>query len=175
MNRTVTRAALALGLAAIVVTGALAFAQGTPPPPQRRPGQMMGRGGPGGPGQAGVMQHLNLTDDQRTKIQSLMEQQRQSHQGEMQKSMMDLQQQLKDAVFADTPNSDAITQAQSQIAALEAQLAADRVAMAKQVVAVLTPDQRKQVRDMPGPGPFMGGRGMGPGFQMGPMHRGRGW
>jgi Spy/CpxP family protein refolding chaperone len=173
MNRTVSRAALALAFAAIVVTGAFAFAQGTPPPPQRRPGQMMGRGGPGGPGPGGAMQHLNLTDDQRTKVQSLMEQQRQSHQGEMQK-IMDLQQQLKNMIFAH--NGPADTDAmQQQIATLQAQLEADRINLQKQVAAILTPDQRKQVRDMPGPGPFMGGRGMGPGFQMGPMHRGRGW
>jgi len=174
MNRTVRRAAFALAFAAIVITGAFAFAQGTPPPPQHRPGQMMGRGGPGGPGQAGVMQHLNLTDDQRTKIQSLMEEQRQSHQGEMQKKMMDLQQQLKNAIFADNGPADT-GGVQAQIATLQAQLEADRINLQKQVAAILTPDQRKQVRDMPGPGPFMGGRGMGPGFQMGPMHRGRGW
>ena len=172
MNRIVTSAALAIALVAIVITGAFVFAQSTPPPPlQHRPGQMMGRGGPGGPGPGGFMQHLNLTDDQRTKVQSLMEQQRQAHQGEMEK-MMDLQQQLKNAIFADAGPADT-TGVQGQIAALQAQLEADRINLQKQVALILTPDQRKQVRDMPGPGPFMGGRGMGRG-QMGPMH-GRGW
>jgi Spy/CpxP family protein refolding chaperone len=173
MNRIVRPAALALACAAIIATGVLVFAQGPPPPPQHRQGQMMGgRGGPGGP-----LQKLNLTDDQRTQIQTLMEQHRQATQSSAQK-MRDLEQQLKNAVFADAPDGNAISQTQSQIAALEAQLAADRVAGAKQIAGVLTADQRKQVRDMPGPGPFMGGgpgMGMGRGRGMGRGMGGPGW
>jgi Spy/CpxP family protein refolding chaperone len=167
MKRVVYRAALALALAGIVATGAIAFAQNPPAPPQRRPGAMMGRGGGfAGPGPMGMLQHLNLTDDQRSKVQSLMEQQRQAQQAEMQK-MTDLQQQLKNAIFADSGPGDTAA-LQQQIAGLQAQLEIDRVALEKQIAAILTADQRKQVRDAPGPGlgPMMGrgrGRGMGHG------------
>jgi Spy/CpxP family protein refolding chaperone len=106
-----------------------------------------------------------------------MEQHRQATQSSAQK-MRDLQQQLKNAVFADAPDLNTISQTESQIAALEAQLAADRVAAEKQIAGVLTADQRKQVRDMPGPGPFMGGgpgMGMGRGRGMGRGMGGPGW
>jgi Spy/CpxP family protein refolding chaperone len=175
MNRIVRPAALALACAAIIATGVLVFAQGPPPPPQHRQGQMMG--GRGGPWGSGPLQQLNLTDDQRTQIQTLMEQHRQATQSSAQK-MRDLQQQLKNAVFADAPDLNTISQTESQIAALEAQLAADRVAAEKQIAGVLTADQRKQVRDMPGPGPFMGGgpgMGMGRGRGMGRGMGGPGW
>jgi Spy/CpxP family protein refolding chaperone len=159
MKSIVRRAAIALALAAIVATGALAFAQGTPPP--RRP--MMGRqAGPGGPGPMGLMRQLNLTDDQRTRIQSITQQHQQSHQADMQK-MSDLEQQLKNAIFADNGPSDT-TALQQQVQALRAQFETDRVNVEKQIAAVLTPDQRKQVRDMPGN--FLGGPGMGRGRGM---------
>ena len=117
----------------------------------------------------GMLRQLNLTDDQRTKIQSLMEQHRQATQDGAQK-VRDLQQQLKNAIFADSGPADT-ADLQRQIAALEAQLESGRVGLEKQIAAVLTADQRKQVRDMPGPGfgPMMGrGRGRG-------MGRGPGW
>jgi len=162
MRPFVRRAAIALALAAIVVAGAVAFAQGTPAP--QRP--MMGQqAGPGGPGPMRMMRQLNLTDDQRTKIQSLMEQQRQSHQGDRQK-LMALQQQLKNAIFADAGPADT-TALQQQIQALQAQLEADRVNVEKQIASILTTEQRKQVRDMPGGFMGMGGPAMGRGRGMG--------
>ncbi len=162
MHSIVRRAAVALALAAIVATGAVAFAQGTPPP--RRP--MMGQqAGPGGRGPMGMLAQLNLTDDQRTKIQSLMQQHQQANQNNMQK-MRDLEQQLKNAIFADSGPADTAA-VQQQVQALRSELEADRINVEKQIATILTADQRKQVRDMPGnflggPGPGMGrGRGMG--------------
>ena len=133
---------------------------------------MMGGRGMGGPG-GGPMQALQLTDQQRTQVQAIMEQHRQAT-ADVAKQVSDLQEQLKAAIFADAgPNDGAITQLQGQLAALEAQLQAGRLAMQKQIAALLTPDQRKKVRDMPGMGPFGGGpggpgagRGRGPGRGM---------
>jgi Spy/CpxP family protein refolding chaperone len=160
MRRVFYFTVVALALAAIAATGTFAFAQNPPPQPP-----MMGQrgGGPGG-GPRGMLRQLNLTDDQRTKVQSLMEQHRQATQDHAQK-IRDLEQQLKNAIFADSGPADT-TALQGQIAALEAQLQTDRIGLQKQIAAVLTADQRKQVRDMPGPGfgPMMGrgrGRGMG--------------
>jgi Spy/CpxP family protein refolding chaperone len=161
MKRVLFSTGLALALAAVAATGTFAFAQNPPPGPQRRAMMGPGRGGPGG---MGMLQRLNLTDDQRTKIQSLMQQQRQAHQDEAQQ-MRDLQRQLKNAIFADSSPGDTAA-LQQQIASLEAQLESDRIALQKQIAGVLTAEQRKQVRDMPGPGfgPMMGrGRGMGRG------------
>ncbi len=160
MKRALYVTAIAFALAAIAATGTFAFPQN--PPRQRA---MMGQGR-GGPGPMGMLRQLNLTDDQRTKIQTLADQHRQAMQDQAQK-MRDLQKQLKDAIFADAGpgNTDAV---QQQIAALETQLQSDRIAFEKQIAAVLTADQRKQVRDLPGPGfgPMGRGRGMG---------RGPGW
>jgi Spy/CpxP family protein refolding chaperone len=157
MKPVLSRTSLAVALAAVVATGAFAFAQNPPPGPPQRRTMAQGRGGPG---PMGMLQQLNLTDDQRTRIQSLLEQQRQAHQGTMQK-MRDLQQQLKNAIFADNGPADTAA-LQQQISTLQGQLEADRIGLEKQIAAVLTPDQRKQVRDMSGPG-FgpMGRRGRG--------------
>ncbi len=168
MKRFFFPAALALAVVAVITTSALVFAQNQPP--QRRPGAMWQQG-PGGRGPAGMWQHLNLTDDQRTKIQSLMQQQRQAHQADTQK-MMDLQQQLKNAIFADGGPGD-VGSLPDQIASLQAQLEKDRISVEKQIAAILTADQRKQVREAPGPGfgPMMGARGRG----RGGMHHGPAW
>ncbi len=159
MKRVLYRTTLAVALAAIAVTGAFAFGQ-NPPPPQQPGGMMMhGRGGQG-PGPMAMLRHLNLTDTQRTQIQSFMQQHRQADQADMQK-LRTLQQQLKNAIFADSPADTSALQ--DQIASLQAKLQADRIAMERQIAGVLTADQRKQVRDMPGPGfgPMLGrGRGM---------------
>ncbi len=161
MKRVLHLGALAIALTALVVTGAFALGQNPPPQRQHRAWQ----GGPGGPGPMGMLGHLNLTDDQKTRIQSLFEQQRQSHQGDAQK-LMDLQQQLKNTIFADGGPGDT-SALQQQIATLQAQLETDRISLQKQIAAVLTADQRKQVRDAPGPGFGRMGRGRGMGHAPG--------
>ncbi len=166
MKLGIRRISFVAALVALVAafSAGIVLAQGAPPVGPRHSQMRQNAGGP-----AGLFQHLNLTDDQKTKIQSLVQAQRQAHQGQAQQ-MRDLQQQLKNAVFADNGPADTAS-IQQQITALQGQLEADRVNLEKQIAGVLTPDQRKQVRDMPGP--FMGGgRGMamrhapgrGPGF-----------
>jgi len=181
MKSTFRRLALTTGLALVVLVPVLVLAQTQGAPPQR-PGMMGGRGmgqmgGPGGPGGRGggmMLGRLNLTDAQRTQVQAIMEQHRQATQDSA-RQMGDLQQQLKNAVFANGgPVPDAITQLKGQIAALEAQLQAGRLDMETKVATLLTDDQRKLVRDAPGAGPFGGpgmGRGRGPGRGM----HGGGW
>ncbi len=168
MKTRLNRSVVALVVAALVATTAVAFAQNPPPPPQGR-GAGFGRGfgpGRGGP-MGGMMQQLNLTADQRTQIQKIMQDHRQAMQNDAQ-AMRDLQQQLKNAIFADSPGDTSALQ--QQIGALEAKLQTGRIAAEKQIAAILTADQRKQVRDMPGAG-FMGGMGMGRG--RGPGRPGR--
>lgn len=157
MNTRFRHLVSALAVVAFVVAGAFVFAQGGPPPQRAGRGQMMGQG-PGGRG-GGMMGlgRLNLTEDQRTQVQKLMEQNRQAHQPDMQK-MADAQKALRDAIFADAgPDESAIHAAQAQIQALEPLMAQHRVEMEVAVAKILTPDQRKQMREMPPAGP--GGRG----------------
>ncbi len=160
MNAIIHRTAIALAVAGMVGTGAFALAQGTPPPPpQHQGGRMMMQGRGGGPGGRMMLGRLNLTDQQRSQIQTLQQQQRASHQALMQK-MGDLQKQLRDAVFADNgPNEAQIANLQQQIAQLEPQLQQARLQMQEGISRILTPDQRKQLREMAPPG--RGGRGMG--------------
>lgn len=168
MNRRFHVALVALALVLSLAAGAFVFAQGGPPP-QRRGGQMMmgrGPGGPGGPGGPMMLGRLNLTEAQRTQVQKLMEDNRQAHEPLRQK-MAEAQQALRAAIFADNgPDLAAIKAAQDAIRALEPEMAQNRVDMEIAVAKILTPEQRKQLRDMPPP---MGGReGMGRGRGM--MH-----
>ncbi len=168
MKRVLNRTAFAIVFAAVIAATAVAFAQNPPPQrPGRGAGFGQGRGGPGPMG--GALQQLNLTADQRTQIQKIMQDHRQATQNDAQ-AMRDLQQQLKNAIFADSPGD---TRAlQDQIAALESRLQTGRIAAEKQIAAILNPEQRKQVRDRPGPG-LMGGMGMGMGRGRGPGFPGR--
>ena len=173
MRSTLRRFAFVTGLALVVLVPVLVLAQ-TQGPPQGR--GMMGGRGMGGPG-GGMFQALQLTEQQRSQVQTIMEQHRQATQ-DVAKQAADLQQQLKAAIFADGgPNDGAIASLKAQLAGIEAQLQAGRLDMQKQIATLLTPEQRKKVRDMPGMGPFGGpgpggrGRGFGRGFGHG-MHAG---
>src|SRR5512146_3192492 len=107
MKPRLNRSALAIVLAALVATTPVTFAQNPPPPPQGRgAGFGQGRGAGFGPGRGGpvggMMQQLNLTADQRTQIQKIMQDHRAATQNDA-AAMRDLQQQLKNAIFADNP------------------------------------------------------------------------
>ncbi len=162
MNTSIRRVAMVAALV-ILVTGGFALAQqSSTQPPQDRQGQMMRGGmGPGGLGPM-MLGRLNLTDQQRSQIQALQQQHRTEHQQLMQK-MADLQRELRDAIFADNgPDEARASQAQQQIAQLEPQMQQARVQMEVAVAKILTPEQRKQAREMqPGPGGRRMGRGMG--------------
>lgn len=154
---------LAVGMA---FTGfGFAVAQQAPPAPQR-PGQRgmgMGMGGRmGGPGGLQIpLGALNLTDQQKQAIQKLV----QANRPAGPPKTMDLQRQLREAIFGDPQNQGAIEALKAQIAAAEAEQLRTRVDLEWQVAQILTPEQRKQVLDMPaGPGRGRGGMmGRGPG------------
>jgi Spy/CpxP family protein refolding chaperone len=170
MNPVIRRAAVALAVVAVVAAGAFVFAQSAPP---QRPGggRMMGQG-PGGPGGRGdgmlMLGRLNLTDDQRAQVQKLMDDNRLTHQPVMQK-MVEAERALRNAIFADGgPDEQAIQAAQAAIQSLEPEIAQNRLKMEIAVAKILTPDQRKQAREMPP----AGGRGRGRGGMGRMMHPG---
>ncbi len=166
-----TAAALAL---VAIVTGA-AYAQPGPPPgsPGLGPGQGPGMGGPAAHASAGRPQ---LTDEQRTKIDVLMKEQRdRTHAARDQ--VQKLQEQLHTELFADKLDEAKIKQLRGDLTKTRQEMLAARIDRQGTLAQILTPEQRKQMRDVrtraarmvrrgafggPGMGgPGMGGPGMG--------------
>ena len=159
---------LAVGMA---FTGlGFAVAQQAPPAPQR-PGPMgmgMGMGGRmGGPGGLQIpFGRLNLTDQQKDAVQKLLA----AHRSEEPPKMADLQRKLQEAIYGDAQDHGAIENLKAEIGAAQAEMLKARVDLEVQIAQILTPEQKKQVLDMPaGPGRGRGGMmGRGPGGPGGP-------
>ncbi len=152
MKRFAILAAAALVIATVGSVSVVAHPQGF--------GRGQGRGmGPGGPGPMGMLQRLDLTGEQKTQIKTLLDQRK--NDGPDQK-LMDLQKQLHDAIFADTPDTAKINELKTAITAAEAAALNARVALQLQIAQVLTPEQRQQAREFQGrrggPGPWGPGR-----------------
>ncbi len=119
-----------------------AFAQ-SPQGPGVRPGPPGGFGGPGGPGPlAGV----NLSEAQRDQIRDLREHNRASMREQMQQ-LRDAQKALHQEIFAEAPNQSKIDGLQQQVLALRQQSEARRLELQQRIAQVLTPEQRKFVRE----------------------------
>lgn len=173
-----TAAAVAL---AVIVTGA-AYAQPGPPPgsPGLGPGQGPGVGGPAAQAPAGRPQ---LTDEQRTKLDALMKEQRdRTHAASDQ--VQKLQEQLHTELFADKPDEAKIKQLRGDLVKAQQEMLTARIDHQAKLSQILTPEQRKQMREARSPvarmlrrgafgGPGMGGRGMRGGFR-GPLMGGFG-
>jgi Spy/CpxP family protein refolding chaperone len=166
MNARLKKFAVIGTLLAAGTIGAAALAQG----PGYGPGMMggygpgmMGGGGPGyGPGRgygpgggfgpgggygrgAAMLESLNLTDEQREKIQTLQEENRQRNwtvMGQMRTEMF----KLRRMYSADNPDANAVAEQQKKVDELRRQMLVSRLEGRKQVEAVLTPEQRKQFR-----------------------------
>jgi Spy/CpxP family protein refolding chaperone len=130
------------------------------------------RMGPGGGGPdglmapfMGVMRLSDLSDQQKKDIQALLDRQRESGRSEV-VHLMELQHRLAQAVLADTPNIGTIEDLKSQIAAAEAKVREARIDLQMQIAQVLTPEQRKTLRERPVPA-RPGMRGGQPHRQMG--------
>jgi Spy/CpxP family protein refolding chaperone len=144
-------------------------------PEQPGPG-MSGHGGHrgGGPGMAdgkGMMEQLKLTDDQIKKIAEI----RDRHERNAIKMRADLETarlDMKKLLQADEPDRKAIETQIDRSSQLRANLAKERMAGMLDMRAVLTPEQRKQWRDMHRGGSW-GRHGMMRGGGHG-MHGGRG-
>jgi Spy/CpxP family protein refolding chaperone len=138
----------AIATLAIALTVGIATASAQPPQ-GRGPG---GRGpgfGPGGP--LPYLRELNLTDAQKEQIKALTDEARpqDATQSPMAK-MADLQRQLRAAVLADSPDAGQIEQLRTAIADAEAAALSARIDLELKIAQILTPDQRKQARDLVG-------------------------
>lgn len=125
-----------------------AFAQTPPPGPGPMPrGQRLGpAAGPAGL-PPGLMQRLQLTDQQRADIRALVAQHQAARQG-ANTSLVGLRQQLAAQVFAEKPDTGQIDQLKGQIAAAEADALAARIDLQLRITRVLTPEQRAEALKM---------------------------
>lgn len=155
MKRSLSLWFTALAIAAAASVGMVAHpAQDPPQNPPR------GRGvGPGGPGPWGMLQRLNLTNEQKTQIRTILDERQKT----ADPAGMSLQKQLHEAIFADTPDTAKIGELKTAIKAAQAANLDERVAQQLRIAQILTPEQRQEAREFQGrmgPGPFgRGGRG----------------
>jgi Spy/CpxP family protein refolding chaperone len=107
-------------------------------------GGMMGGYGRGGYG-GGPLAALNLTDEQQDKIFALQEEHRRKNSDTMSKMRSETFK-LRRMYNADNADSKAIVEQQKKVDDLRRGMLASRLEMRKQVEGVLTPEQRKQMR-----------------------------
>lgn len=149
-RRFLVAAALAIGLGALPV---LAQGQGPGPGPgQRMGGPGRGGRGPGGPG-PGIMpmlQQLDLTDQQREQLRTLMDENRPpADPGQLR----DAELKLHAAILGDTPDPQAIDTAKTAINAAHAAELDHQVQMLSKIAQILTPEQRQQLLKLQSDGP----------------------
>lgn len=132
---------------------------------------MMGGGMGMGGGMMGMgpMAMLNLSDEQRAKLNKIQDGLRKQHWETMGK-MMDEQAGLRDLHDADAPDAKKIGAVYERIQALQRQNMVASIEAQNKMRAVLTKEQQEQLKQMRRGGMPMGGPGMmmGPRGQMGP-------
>jgi Spy/CpxP family protein refolding chaperone len=116
------------------------------------------RGGRFGYGPGGHRPHFRriLTQAQMEQVRPLLKAER-----EASKPLMDLRKELRDALLADAPDQGKIASLQSQIGSLQNETLTRRTALAQRVVSLLTPEQRKQLRETRMLPPFLDPSGPG--------------
>lgn len=136
------------------------------------PGMMWGGGyggygmGPGMMGGYGAFNGLNLSDEQRAKIEKIFDTERNQHWAIMGK-MLEEQNKLRDLYNADEPDPKKVGAAYGQIAKLRQQMLETHVQASNQAQQVLTKEQREQLQQWRRGGWGWGRRGPGAGQQPG--------
>jgi len=140
--------------AALALASSLACAQGQ----GYGPGYGQGRGMMGGPGMGGygpgmmggygaggMFAALNLSDEQREKISAIQEAQRQKNWATMGEVRSE-QFKLRGMYGTEKLDADKLVAQQKKVDELRQQMLKSRVEAHNQIAAVLTPEQRKQLR-----------------------------
>jgi protein CpxP len=148
----------ALAIAALAVTVAIATVHGQQGP-GRGPGGLRRGLGPDGP--FPMLRQLNLTDAQKDQIKTIVSEARaQSDQaaGEPARKVAALHRDLQAAIFAETPDPAQIDQLRGSLAEAQAAALAARIDLQSKIAQVLTPEQRKQARELAATRPLGRGR-----------------
>jgi Spy/CpxP family protein refolding chaperone len=150
-----------LGLA-LAAASTLAMAQGYGPGygrglmgegygPGYGPGMMGGGYGPGmrggGYGAGGALAALNLTDEQRSKVLAIQEESRKKNWATMGEVRAE-QFKLRSMYGTDNLDANKLVEQQKKVDALRQQMFKSRIETHNQIAAVLTPEQRKQLRQL---------------------------
>ena len=148
---TIVIVALVAGIALISLSAqSSAPQQGRPDRPEARQDRGgFGRGG--GP----LFERLDLTDAQREQIRTIMKENTDGARPGAKHA--ELEQQLRAAIFGDTPDLGKIDQLKAAMVEAEAAALARRIDVELKVAQVLTAEQRAKARELEGPG--MRGRG----------------
>ena len=149
--KTLKSWAVGAAIAALLAGGATAFAQGQGPGPRRGgPGGPEGRGAfgrLGGPGIDLPLRDLNLTDAQQQQIKAIRDRHRDESQQLGERLRTALEEQRK-AVETEPVNDSLIRQATQQLSDVEADVAVAQAHVRSEVLAVLTADQKAQLKKM---------------------------
>jgi protein CpxP len=124
--------------------------------------------GPGGPGFIGIPPGIELTDDQRQQVRSIME----SHRDQMQQAgekMRTAREGMQALIEADNIDESAIRAKSAEVAAAEADAAIMQAKVRIEVFQILTPEQQQKAKEFRDSHPGPGGRGGRP-RQPGRMH-----
>lgn len=130
--------------AALAAAATMAFAQGSGygQGMMGGPGMMGSQGMTGG---GGMLAALNLTDEQRDKVLAIQEEHRKKNWAAMGEVRSE-QFKLRNMYRGDQLDADKIAEQQKKVDALRQQMLRSRVEAHNQIAAVLTPEQRKQLR-----------------------------
>ena len=128
---------------AAVFVASVAMADGQRPQQRRGPGM----GGPGGPGGRGFGPAImrQLTDEQRTQVRAILQEERGDRGAR--RGDMGLRRQLEAELLADVPNDLKIEELKSQILAAQAEGLSKHIDVQKRIAQVLTPEQRAKARE----------------------------
>jgi periplasmic protein CpxP/Spy len=100
--------------------------------------------GAGGGGLPPLFMRVQLTDQQRTQIKALVDEQRESRRPEVEERRA-LQQQLTSAIYGGTTAADSLNEVVTRLAELQKQGLDADVALQTKIAALLTDEQRQQI------------------------------
>jgi len=126
-----------------LVAGGVSFAQNPPPGP---PGPRAGRQAARMAGPMGRFRGLDLTQAQRDQLKALADARR-ARGAEGATKVRELNEQLQAELFADAPDQGTIEQLKTDLSLAQKQALDERVAAELEMAAVLTPEQRQQLRE----------------------------
>jgi Spy/CpxP family protein refolding chaperone len=137
-------AVLAVMLGTVIAKSQTADTTSTPPP--ARPAHAFGHG-PGGPGMGFWAKELNLTDEQKTQVKTIMQKEhatmkplfQQSHQIELQ---------MRQSAEGTTYDEAKVRTLATQKATVEAELDVQKTRIHNELFQILTPDQQSKMKEL---------------------------